>query len=118
MPDSINNFPFQEFNSKELIELQDALRGKEKDTQKLIKSDTLKPSNEIFLIDNGLCEPLLPIANKLLSSQHLNFDQLTTPEQELWKLFETSDIFKFLTGQKETRIQKFYNISFKTISEH
>jgi hypothetical protein len=31
-----------------------------------------------------------------------NFDQLTPPEQELWNLFVTSDIFEFLTGQKDT----------------
>ncbi len=55
-------------------------------------------SDEIFLIDNGLCEPLLSIANKLLGKQCLNFDQLTPPEQQLWNLFEKSDIFEFLTG--------------------
>jgi hypothetical protein len=42
------------------------------------------------------------IANKLLGRQHLNFEQLTPPEQELWSLFEKSDIFEFLTGQKDT----------------
>ncbi|MFN9943419.1 MAG: hypothetical protein ACK56I_28495, partial [bacterium] len=38
----------------------------------------------------------------MLSRQNLNFDQLTHPEQELWKLFENSDIYEFLTGQKDT----------------
>ena len=42
------------------------------------------------------------IANKLLGRQRLNFEQLTTPEQNLWSLFEKSDIFEFLTGQKDT----------------
>jgi hypothetical protein len=41
------------------------------------------------------------IANKLLGRQRLNFEQLTSPEQELWSLFEKSDIFEFLTGQKD-----------------
>ena len=41
------------------------------------------------------------IANKLLG-RRLNFEQLTPPEQELWSLFEKSDIFEFLTGQKDT----------------
>jgi hypothetical protein len=49
-----------------------------------------------------LRKPLLHIANKLLGRQHFNFDQLTAPEQKLWTLFETSDIFKFLTGKKDT----------------
>jgi len=37
-----------------------------------------------------------------LGRQRLNFDQLTPPEQELWNLFVTSDIFEFLTGQKDS----------------
>jgi len=37
-----------------------------------------------------------------LDRQRLNFKQLTTPEQQLWSLFENSDIYKFLTGQKDT----------------
>jgi len=50
------------------------------------------------------------IANKLLGRQRLNFDQLTTPEQNLWSLFEKSDIFEFLTGQKDTvpQFENFY----------
>ncbi len=46
--------------------------------------------------------PLLTIANKLLGRQRLNFDQLTSPEQQLWNLFEKSDIYEFLTGEKDT----------------
>ncbi len=42
------------------------------------------------------------IANKLLGRQRLIFEQLTTPEQQLWSPFENSDIYKFLTGQKDT----------------
>jgi hypothetical protein len=37
-----------------------------------------------------------------LGRQCLNFEQLTPPEQELWSLFENSDIYEFLTGQKDT----------------
>jgi hypothetical protein len=44
----------------------------------------------------------LHIANKLLGRQRLIFEQLTTPEQQLWSPFENSDIYKFLTGQKDT----------------
>jgi hypothetical protein len=99
--DLINPFPFQESYTMELNNLQKALHENDKDAQTLIESDAHKPFNEIFLIDNGLCEPLLHIANKLLGRQHLNFEQLTPPEQELWNLFETSDIFIFRTGQKD-----------------
>ncbi len=55
-----------------------------------------------------MCEPLLHIANKLLGRQLLNFEQLTPPEQELWNLFQTSDIYKFLTGKTDT-LQEFEN---------
>jgi hypothetical protein len=65
--------------------------------QNLINTD-----NEIFLINETLHEPLLHIANKLLGRQNLNFDQLTPPEQKLWNLFENSDIYEFLTGEKDT----------------
>ncbi len=47
-------------------------------------------------------EPLLNVANKLLGRQHLNFDQLTTSEQELWTKFKTSDMYEFLTGESDT----------------
>ena len=53
------------------------------------------------------------IANKLLGRQRLNFDQLTPPEQQLWSLFEKSDIFEFLTGQKDTvpQFENFYTFA-------
>jgi hypothetical protein len=37
-----------------------------------------------------------------LGRHHLNFDQLTSPEQQLWNLFEKSDIYDFLTGKEDT----------------
>jgi hypothetical protein len=45
---------------------------------------------------------LLHIANKLLGRQGVSFEQLTPPEQKLWNLFENSDIYKFITGEKDT----------------
>lgn len=42
-----------------------------------------------------------------MGRQNLSFEQLTTPEQELRKLFETRDIYAFLTGKKET-VSKFH----------
>jgi hypothetical protein len=55
--------------------------------------DLIKVDNEIFLIEEGLREPLLTIANKLLGRQNLKFNQLTPPEQQLWNLFEKSEIY-------------------------
>jgi hypothetical protein len=57
---------------------------------------------DIFLINNGLREPLLNVANKLLGRQRLSFDQLTASVQELWTKFKTSDIYEFLTGESDT----------------
>ncbi len=107
-----DNFPFQELNSKELIEKQNELREashlikmEEKArafNQNLINDSDIKSEGDIFLINEAFGEPLMHIANKLLGRQCLNFEQLTPPEQELWSLFEKSDIFEFLTGQKDT----------------
>ena len=101
---------------QELIKKQNDLR----DAQNLInaqekarvfnQTDEINSDGEIFLISKTLCEPLMHIANKLLGRQCLNFKQLTTPEQQLWSLFEKSDIFEFLTGQKDTvpQFENFY----------
>jgi hypothetical protein len=106
------NFPFQELNSKELIKKQDELRqaqilikkteSKQNENQNLINDSEIKTEGDIFLINEALCKPLLHIAIKLLGRQRLNFEQLTTPEQNLWSLFENSDIYEFLTGQTDT----------------
>jgi hypothetical protein len=85
--------------------LQNALRNEHlAGAQNLINMQKLinTTDNEISLINEKLREPLLHIANKLLGRQNLNFDQLTTPEQKLWNLFEKSDIYEFLTGEKDT----------------
>jgi hypothetical protein len=101
-------FPFQEFNSNELIKIQNALRAKnnlinEKSDHSVTNNQNLINTNDdISLINETLREPLLHIANKLLGRQNLNFDQLTPPEQKLWNLFENSDIYEFLTGEKDT----------------
>jgi hypothetical protein len=109
-----DNFPFQELNSKELIKKQNELRHAAQNEARAfnqddeinqhdeIESDEINADGEIFLINEALREPLMHIANKLLGRQRLNFEQLTSPEQQLWSLFETSDIFKFLTGETDT----------------
>jgi hypothetical protein len=37
-----------------------------------------------------------------LGRQRLNFEQLTPSEQKLWNSFEKSEIYEFLTGEKDT----------------
>ncbi len=66
------------------------------------QNEEIKSDGDIFLINETLREPLMHIANKLLGRQRLSFEQLTPPEQQLWSLFEKSDIFEFLTGQTDT----------------
>jgi hypothetical protein len=77
--------------------------------QNLINDSDIKNEGDIFLINEALRKPLLHIANKLLGRQRLNFEQLTTPEQQLWSLFENSDIYEFFTGQKDT-VPEFKNV--------
>ncbi len=87
----IDNFPFQDFNSQELIKLQNTLKNEHSArAQNLINGEKLisTTDDEISLINEKLRKPLLHIANKLLGRQNLNFAQLTTPEQKLWNLFE------------------------------
>jgi hypothetical protein len=89
-------FPFQEFNSKELINIQNLLRDsncliiipKQKSSAKINQNHPSENlidiiDNEIFLINEELHVPLLHIADKLLGRQNLNFDQLTPPQQQL-----------------------------------
>jgi hypothetical protein len=103
-----NKFPFQELNSAELINKQNELRRAQNlingpsEAQNFNTNDAINSDGEIFLINETLRKPLMHIANRLLGRQRLNFEQLTTPEQNLWSLFEKSDIFEFLTGQKDT----------------
>jgi hypothetical protein len=65
--------------------------------------------NEVFLINEELHVPLLHITNKLLGTQNLKFDQLTSPEQKLWNLFEKSDIYEFLTSETDTTLEFRHN---------
>ncbi len=65
-------FPFQEFNSNELIKIQNALRVKnnlinEKSDHSVTNNQNLiNTSDDINLIDETLREPLLHIANKAI----------------------------------------------------
>ena len=89
-----NNFPYQELNSAELINKQNELRHAQNlingpsEAHNFNKNDEINSDGEIFLINETLRKPLMHIANKLLGRQRLSFEQLTTPEQNLWSLFE------------------------------
>jgi hypothetical protein len=93
---------FDEATSKDLIKIQKMISDTQNASDNLINPHTDKPSDEIFLINESLLEPLLNIANKLLGRQHLNFEQLTPSEQELWNKFEISDIYELLTSERDT----------------
>jgi hypothetical protein len=56
----------------------------------------------IATIKECLRDSLLSIASKLLSCQHLTLDILSQEEQDLWNSYENADIYKFLTGEKDT----------------
>jgi hypothetical protein len=95
---------FDEATSQDLIKIQQMIsdaRSDNENNEKLINAPSAQHSDEIFLINEALRAPLLNVANKLLGRQHLNFEQLTPSEQELWNKFENSDIYEFLTGEKE-----------------
>jgi hypothetical protein len=60
-------------------------------------------------ISESLREPLMKIAQKLFISDKATLDQLTTTEQKLWTRFETTDIYRFLTGEEDTVPEFQYN---------
>jgi len=60
-------------------------------------------------IAEGLREPLMKIAQKLLISDKATFEQLTTTEKNLWTKFKTTDIYRFLTGEEDTVPEFQYN---------
>ena len=60
-------------------------------------------------IAESLREPLMKIAQHLLISDKNTFDQLTPEDKKLWTTFETSDIYRFLTGEEDTYPEFQYN---------
>ncbi len=61
---------------------------------------------KFFFIIESLREPLLNVANKLLGRQHLNFEQLTPPEQQLWNKLQKVT-FMSSSPVQETQCQNF-----------
>jgi hypothetical protein len=105
---------FDEATSKDLLQIQKLINDACNASENSINSDNLinvqtdsekfinAQQNDIFLINESLRKPFLNVANKLLGRQRLNFNQLTTSEQELWTKFKTSDIYEFRTGESDT----------------
>jgi hypothetical protein len=60
-------------------------------------------------IAESLHEPLMKIAQHLLISDKNTFEQLTPMEKQLWSTFETTAIYRFLTGEEDTVPEFQYN---------
>jgi hypothetical protein len=60
-------------------------------------------------IAESLREPLMKIAQHLLISDRNTFEQLTPEDKKLWTTFDTSDIYRFLTGEEDTVPEFQYN---------
>jgi len=93
----------QKFNKKEgafTSALCDLIR-----IYKYWKNDA-DPNNEdqpvIEAIKEALRGKLTSITSKLLSSEHTRLEDLSVEEQDLWKQFDNSDIYEFITGEKDT----------------
>ncbi len=76
------------------------------DQENLIKMVSFQDNDadprHICPIKEELHQSLLSVASKLLTEQHLTLDQLSKEEQDLWNSYDNSDIYEFLTGEKDT----------------
>jgi hypothetical protein len=66
-------------------------------------ADPIKKDQPVIAaIKKALREKLTSIASKLLSSEHTKLEDLSEEEQDLWKQFDNSDIYEFITGKQDT----------------
>jgi hypothetical protein len=76
------------------------------DQRNLIKNDADPVKNsdqlQISTIKECLRNSLLSVASKLLSSEHLTLEHLSSDEQHLWNSYNNANIYEFLTGEKDT----------------
>jgi hypothetical protein len=56
----------------------------------------------IGAIKEALRIKLVSIASKLLNSEHSKLEDLSEEDQNLWKQFDNSEIYEFITGEKDT----------------
>jgi hypothetical protein len=65
-------------------------------------ADIIKPDQPIIgPIKEALRTTLTSIASKLLCSEHSKHEDLSSEEQNLWKSFDNSDIYEFITGEPD-----------------
>jgi len=81
---------------------------------KYCNNDTIKPLKDtdqatICAIKEALRDRLLSIASRLLNSQHSKFEDLPEEDKNLWTQFDNSDIYEFITGEKDTLPEFQYN---------
>ncbi len=85
---------------------ESACAKNKEDQENLIKMASFQENDtdlrRISTIKEELRQSLLSVASKLLTEQHLTVDQLSKEEQELWNSYDNSDIYEFLTGEKDT----------------
>ncbi len=81
---------------------------------KYCKNDVDQTTNDadpikISAIKEELRGKLTSIASKLLSSEHSRLEDLSVEDQILWKSFDNSEIYKFITGEPDTLPEFQYN---------
>jgi hypothetical protein len=73
-------------------------------------ADPIKKDQPVIAaIKEALRGKLTPIASKLLSNEHTKLEDLSVEEQNLWKQFDNSDIYEFITGEQDTLPEFQYN---------
>ncbi len=96
-----------EADPSNLISDNQSARANHKEDQENLINKALFQENDvdprrISTIKEELRQSLLSVASKLLTEQHLTLDQLSQEEQDLWNSYDNSDIYEFLTGEKDT----------------
>jgi hypothetical protein len=81
---------------------------------KYCKNDADQAENDadpikIAAIKEELRLKLTSIASKLLSCEDFNFYHLSEEEQNLWTKFDKSEVYEFITGEKDTLPEFQYN---------
>ncbi len=71
----------------------------------------LKDADQLTIcaIKEALRDKLVSIASRLLNSQHSKFEDLSEEDQNLWTQFDNSEIYEFITGEKDTLPEFQYN---------
>ncbi len=65
-------------------------------------ADPIKTDQPVIgAIKEALRGQLTSIASKPLSSEHSKLEDLSVEEQNLWRLFNNSDIYEFITGEPD-----------------